>query len=151
MSVESNIENKLKEAFGEQILEVKIPREHRMFVDVPSPQVKELVNYLKQNFDLTHITTISATDVGDDIEVLYHFFCQGVTISLRALVPKTDPVIDTITPIIPGAILYEQEIQDLLGLKVKGHPDPRRLVLPEDWPEGVYPLRKDYQVEVKDS
>ena len=150
MSLESEIEEKLREEFKEKILEVKIPREHRIFVNVPSPQVKELVKYLKQNFDLTHITTISATDVGDDIELLYHFFCQGVTLSLRAFVPKENPVIDTITPIIPGAILYEREIQDLLGLKVKGHPDPRRLVLPEDWPEGVYPLRKDYQVEVKE-
>jgi membrane-bound hydrogenase subunit beta len=149
--LESEIEEKLRGEFKEKILEVEIPREHRMFVSVPSPQVKELVNYLKQEFDLAHITTITATDVGEDIEILYHFFCQGVAISLRTSVPKANPVIDTITPIIPGAILYEREIQDLLGLKVKDHPDPRRLILPEDWPEGVYPLRKDYQVEVKES
>jgi Ni,Fe-hydrogenase III component G len=66
---------------------------------------------------------------------------------LGTFVPKANPVIDTITPIIPGAILYEREIQDLLGLKVKDHPDPRRLVLPDDWEEGVYPLRKDYKVK----
>jgi len=149
MSLESEIEEKLREEFKEKILEVKIPGEHRIFVSVPSPQVKELVNYLRQNFGLTHITTISAIDIGDDIEVLYHFFCRGVTIRLRTLVPKTEPVIDTITPIILGAILCEREIQDLLGLKVKDHPDPRRLVLPEDWPEGVYPLRRDYQVGFK--
>ena len=146
MSVESDIQDKLKEAFGEQILELKIPRERRMFVRVPLPRVRETIGYLKQNFDMTHITTITAIDVGEDIEVLYHFFCQGVALSLRTSVPKANPVIDTITPIIPGAILYEREIQDLLGLKVKEHPDPRRLILPEDWPEGVYPLRKDYKV-----
>jgi Ni,Fe-hydrogenase III component G len=151
MSVESDIQNKLKEAFGEQIIEVRIPRERRMFVQVPLPQVGEVVGYLKQNLGMTHITTITAIDVGDDIEILYHFFCQGVTLSLKTSVPKGNPVIDTITPIMPGAILYEREIQDLLGLKVKDHPDPRRLILPEDWPEGVYPLRKDYQAEVKES
>lgn len=150
MSVESDIQSKLKEAFGEQILEVKIPREHRMFVQVPLPRVKEVIEYLKQNFDMDYITTITAIDVGEDIEVLYHFFCKGVALSLRTFVPKANPVIDTITQIIPGAILYEREIQDLLGLKVKDHPDPRRLILPEDWPEGVYPLRKDYQVEGKE-
>jgi Ni,Fe-hydrogenase III component G len=73
-----------------------------------------------------------------------------VTLSLRTSVAKANPVLDTITPIIPGAILYEREIQDLLGLKVKGHPDPRRLVLPEGWPEGVYPLRKEYKVKVEE-
>ena len=147
MSVESDIQNKLKEAFGEQILELKIPRARRIFVQVPLPRVKEVIKYLKQNLGMTHITTITAIDVGEDIEVLYHFFCQGVTLSLRTFVPKANPVIDTITPIMPGAILYEREIQDLLGLKVKDHPDPRRLILPEDWEEGVYPLRKDYEVK----
>jgi len=147
MSVESDIQNKLKEAFAEQITEVKIPRERRMFVQVPLPLVKQVIEYLKQDLGMSHITTITAIDVGEDIEVLYHFFCQGLTLSLRTFVPKANPVIDTITPIMPGAILYEREIQGLLGLKVKEHPDPRRLVLPEDWEEGVYPLRKDYKVK----
>ena len=150
MSVENDIQDKLKEAFGKQILELKIPREHRMFVQVPLPQLKAVIEYLKQNFDMTHITAITATDVGENIEILYHFFCQGVTVSLSTFVPKADPVIDTITDIMPGATLYEREIQELLGVKVKDHPDPRRLLLPDDWEEGVYPLRKDYQVEVKE-
>jgi len=47
--------------------------------------------------------------------------------------------------VIPGSILYERELQDLMGFRVKDHPDPRRFNLPEDWPEGVYPLRKDYK------
>ena len=150
MSVASDVESKLKKAFGEQILEVRIPRERRIFARIPLPKIKEVINYLKQSFGMMHITAITAIDVGDDIEVLYHFFCQGVTISLSTLVPKANPVLDTITPIMPGAILYEREIQDLLGLKVKDHPDPRRLILPDDWEEGVYPLRKDYKVEVKE-
>ena len=150
MSVENDIQNKLKETFGKQILDLKIPREHRLFVQVPLPQLKAVIVYLKQNFDMTHITAITATDVGENIEILYHFFSQGVTISLSTFVPKADPVIDTITDIMPGATLYEREIQELLGVKVKDHPDPRRLLLPDDWEEGVYPLRKDYQVEVKE-
>ena len=147
MSTQNDIQNKLKETFGEKILEVRTPREGRMFVHIPLAQVKEVIEYLKQNFNMTHLTTITAIDVGENIEVLYHFFCQGVSLSLSTLVQKTNPVIDTITPIIPGAILYELEIQDLLGVKVKDHPDSRRLLLPEDWPEGVYPLRKDYKAK----
>jgi len=142
--LESEIESNLREAFKENILEVKIPRQHRMFVHVPLNRVKEIIKYLKETLSMAHLTTISASDVGEDIEVLYHLFNDGVTLSLRTLVPKDNPVIDTITDITPGAILYEREIQDLLGLKVKDHPDPRRLVLPEDWEEGVFPLRKDW-------
>jgi len=144
MSLEHEIEGKLKEAFKEKILEVKIPREHRIFVTVPLAQSKEVIKYLKENFGMTHITTITAIDVGDNIEVIYHLFSNGVSLNLRTSAPKDNPVIDTITDVLPGAILYEREIQDLLGIKVKDHPDPRRLVLPEDWPEGVYPLRKDW-------
>jgi len=118
-----------------------------MFIKILPPQVKEVIQYLKQEFGMTHLTTITASDVVDDIEVIYHFFCQGVTLSLKTLVPKANPIIDTITPIIGGAILYEREIQDLLGLKVKDHPSPRRLILPEEWDEGVYPLRKEYEVK----
>ena len=144
MSLEHEIEGKLKEAFKDKILEVKIPREHRIFVSVPLAQSKEVIKYLKENFGMTHITTITAIDVGDNIEVIYHLFSNGVSLNLRTSAPKDNPVIDTITDVLPGAILYEREIQDLLGIKVKDHPDPRRLVLPEDWPEGVYPLRKDW-------
>lgn len=147
MPVESEIQGKLEEAFGKLGIEIDVPREHRAFVQVPAGQLKEVVEYLKQSLDMTHISTITAVDVGDDIEVLYHFFCQGVAVTLKTSVPKADPVVDTITPIIPGAVLYEREIQDLLGLKVKDHPDPRRLVLPEDWEEGVYPLRQDYEIK----
>jgi len=150
MSAENDIQNKIEEAFGKQILDLKIPRELRMFVQVPSSQIKAVIKLLKKNFDMTHISTITAIDVGENIEILYHFFCHGVTLSLRTFFPKSDPVIDTITDIMPGATLYEREIQDLLGVKIKDHPDPRRLILPDDWEEGVYPLRKDYQVEVKE-
>ncbi len=147
MAIENEIQDKLQEAFGKEIIDLKIPREHRIFVQVPLAQVKEVIKYLQQNFDMTHITTITAIDVGENIEILYHFFCHDVSLTLRSFAPKANPVIDTITPLMPAAVLYEREIQDLLGLKVKGHPDPRRLILPEDWEEGVYPLRKDYQVK----
>ena len=49
MSAESDIQDKLKEVFGEQISELKTTRERRMFVKVPLPLVKEVINYLKQN------------------------------------------------------------------------------------------------------
>ena len=62
--------------------------------------------------------------------------------------PATTPVYPSVTPLVPAAHWYEREVQDLLGLEPEGHPDPRRLVLHDDWPDGVYPLRKDFDPAV---
>jgi len=66
---------------------------------------------------------------------------------LKVEVPVKQPVLPTITPIVPGAILYEREVHELLGVVFSGHPNLSPLILPEDWPEGVYPLRKEWTHE----
>ena len=65
-------------------------------------------------------------------------------ICLRADVSENDAEVESITPWVAGANWSERECQDLMGVKAKGHPDPRRLIVADDWPEGVYPLRKDF-------
>lgn len=70
-------------------------------------------------------------------------------ICLRADVSENGAEVASITPWVEGANWSERECQDLLGVKAKGHPDPRRLVLSDDWPEGVYPLRKDFPFDAK--
>jgi formate hydrogenlyase subunit 5 len=55
--------------------------------------------------------------------------------------------IPTIADIIPGAGWAEREVRDMIGVEPIGHPDPRRLVLPDDWPDNVHPLRKDFKVD----
>lgn len=147
MSLEHDIEGKLKEIFKDSILETTIPREHRLWVKVPVSKFRDIIRYLKDNFGFTHITTITAIDAGEEIEIIYHLFSQGVTLNLKTAIPMATAEIETITDILPGATLYEREAQDLMGVKFKNHPDPRRLVLPDDWPEGVYPLRKSYSTK----
>lgn len=146
MEVEKEIKEDLLKTFKEYLLDIKIPRPHRVFIDVKKEQLKEVLLYLRDKYGITHMSTISAVDANENIEILYHLFKDGVGISLRIYTPKNDPNIDTVTDIIPGAVLYEREIQDLMGVIVRNHPDPKRLVLPEDWPEGIYPLRKDWNV-----
>jgi len=70
-------------------------------------------------------------------------------ICLRADVSENGAEVESITPWVAGANWSERECQDLLGVKAKGHPDPRRLVLSDDWPEGVHPLRKDFPYDAK--
>ncbi|MCK4434684.1 NADH-quinone oxidoreductase subunit C, partial [Candidatus Bathyarchaeota archaeon] len=62
-------------------------------------------------------------------------------------VPKNNPNVPTVTDLIPGAILYEREVHDLLGVNFEGHPDLSPLLLPEEWPQNLYPLRKEHNLE----
>lgn len=66
-------------------------------------------------------------------------------VTLRVRVPGSDAVVDSLTPVWPGAGWLEREIFDLMGVRFNGHPDLRRILLPEDW-EG-HPLRRDFPVE----
>ena len=66
-------------------------------------------------------------------------------ITLRVRLAGSDPVVDSLFPVWVGANWLEREIFDLFGIRFTGHPDLRRVLLPEDW-EG-HPLRRDYPVE----
>lgn len=69
-------------------------------------------------------------------------------LTVETAVDPATAAFPSITPLVPAAHWYEREVQDLLGLTPVGHPDPRRLVLHDDWPDGVYPLRKDFDPTV---
>lgn len=79
--------------------------------------------------------------------VIYSLLSMGrkERIRLKVLVESLDPVVETITSVWPSANYYEREIFDLFGVRFGGHPNMRRIMMPEDW-EG-HPLRKDYPVE----
>ena len=87
--------------------------------------------------------------LASEIELLYIFSVfygqkfgeYMVTIGVR--LPKSDLSIPTITDLIPGALFSEREKQEFFGITVTGIPDGRRLFLPDDFPQGVYPWRKD--------
>lgn len=77
-------------------------------------------------------------------EVVYHLYSieHGHMVRIKAPVSESDCSIDSVTPVWTGADWHERECFDMYGIEFKGHPDLRRILMPEDW-EG-YPLRKDY-------
>jgi Ni,Fe-hydrogenase III component G len=98
---------------------------------------------------LGYLAAITGLDLGADagqLEVLYHFCTGPVTITLRARLPREDgkAAVPTLSSIIPSAEPFERELSEMLGISVVGLPNPDRLYLPDDWPEGDYPLRKDF-------
>ena len=79
--------------------------------------------------------------------VIYHILSMALKdrVRLVAQVDSIDPSIDSITPVWPAANFYEREVWDLFGVRFHGHPNLRRIMMPDEW-EG-YPMRKDYPVE----
>lgn len=136
----------LKAELGKAVLEVRRPRAGRTFVKVEREALKRAVALLV-NAGFKHLTTLTGLDLGKELGVVYHLNREGRLLSLTVTVPIEKPVLPTITDIVPGATLYEREVHDLLGVVFEGHPSLSRLVLPENWPEGLYPLRKKYSVE----
>jgi len=123
-------------------IQSKTPR--RVFVSIPRAELTKTVNIIASELGVQHLSTITALDTGTVFEVLYHFLVDGIVVTVRTSCPRDDPTVDSIINIFPGAVLYEREIHDVLGVVPTGHPDLRRLVLPEDW-VGGYPLRKDWK------
>ena len=86
-------------------------------------------------------------DKGEAFELLYHFANAHTCLTVRTEIPRSAPRVPSVTPIIPGAVLYEREIQDMFGIVVEGLSDPRPLIVPDDWPPENYPLRKDWKFD----
>ena len=133
----------LKNNLADEIVELKVPRPRKAYVFLKPECHRDAVSLLLKNVDDTMLSTISGVDLGNEIELNYHMACDG-TVTLKNKVPREKPVTQTITDILPGANLYEREVFDLLGVVFEGHPNLKRLLLPETWPQGNYPLRRDW-------
>ena len=140
--VKNAIEQNLAGKFSDLKTDVR-----RVFITVQPQDLLDACKVVKEKLGILHISTISGRDTTTHIEVNYHFARPGVVVTVKVLTDRQSPAVRTITELFPGAILYEREVHDILGVKFEGHPDPRRLVLPDDWPAGVYPLRKDWKYD----
>jgi NADH-quinone oxidoreductase subunit C len=80
-------------------------------------------------------------------QLSYHILSHKLKerVRLRAMVGSDDPAVDSATDVWPGANYYEREVFDLFGVRFEGHPNLRRILMPDDWTG--HPLRKDYPVE----
>jgi len=131
---------KLKEHLKEAFIEAVSPREGRLTVEVSKESILRAAEYLCREYD-ARLVTISATDLGLDIQLLYHLSVPKLLVNLKTIVPKEDLRIASLTPSIFGANWIEREIHDLFGVEFEGHPDPRRLILSYEWPKDNMPLK----------
>jgi len=133
-----------KELAGDLPLECDRPRPNRVYFNVSKQNARELARVLFEDFG-ARFATATGSDVGEELEVVYHFVhdAVGLVVNMRVRTPKGDPVMPSVTPVVPAAEWIEREMNDLVGIVFEGHPDPRRLILADDWPDGVHPLRRE--------
>lgn len=128
-----------------KVEKVNIVRDRRVFAEIPVTELVAAVQSLKE-YGMINIGAITGLDLGDRFEVMYHLYNNdGVLLTLKVFIPRENPLVPTLTDIFPGVFMYERELMDLFGIMVDGIPHNRRYPLPEDWPEGEYPLRKDWK------
>ncbi|MCB2155886.1 NADH-quinone oxidoreductase subunit C [bacterium] len=144
------LQNKLRERFGEKIVEIIEDRGELTLV-VERSAVKEVARVLHDDVDfqlnyLSHVTAVDYMALGRDVrfDVVYHMVSvpQGHRLRMRAAVPEDDPTIDSVCEVWKAANFHERETFDMFGIIFQGHPDLRRILMADDW-EG-HPLRKDF-------
>jgi Ni,Fe-hydrogenase III component G len=142
---ETRVIDEIKERLGDKVTRVDHPLANRAFIYVEAEDVPEAARVIFEDMK-GRFATATGLDSRDYIEVLYHFPFdkQDVVVTVKTKVAKPFPEIASISPIIPAAQWIEREMHDLLGIEFKGHPDMRRLILADDWPEGVHPLSREY-------
>jgi Ni,Fe-hydrogenase III large subunit/Ni,Fe-hydrogenase III component G len=122
-------------------------------VEVRAGDLREAASFVHAGLDARFVIS-AGTDCrpkGEGFRV-DHIFSQDLRktwVVLRTYAPADAPSVPSITPVVPAAGWAEREFQDLLGIQAEGHPDPRRLVLPDDWPEALHPLRRDVPYDVR--
>jgi len=120
-----------------------------VWMTIDNSVYKKAVKHLFTFDEYPHFAVSSGYDKDKTIDIIHHFSLfhgeRGRELSLNMTVslPKSKPEIETITDLIPGALIAEQEKQEMLGIKVKGIPKDKRAFISHDFPKGVYPWRKD--------
>lgn len=133
------------EEIKNRLIGIERTKDNRIYLACESENACEVNRFLFKDLGLRFVI---ATGVDSDncFEILYHFADDetGTFVTLKAFIrDRENPAIESIAPFLPGAEWIEREIHDLFGIDFKNHPNLRRLILADDWPQGVYPLRKE--------
>ena len=127
--------------------EVSRPRPDRLDVNVKA--IKELLPIIVglRVKRLGYLSAIVGMDLGpetNEMEVLYYFCPESAVIALRVRVPRQNPTLPSLCEIIPSAEVFERELREMFGIEITGLHTTEHLYLPDDWPDGAYPQRRDF-------
>jgi NADH-quinone oxidoreductase subunit C len=144
----NEIHEKLKARFGDDVGPLSEPKIDVHAV-VKSDRIVDVCRFLKgeRGLDFDFLEDLTAVDQPkkSQIEVVYHLvsYKHRHVFKLKVELDRASPVVSTVEGVWKTANWFEREVYDLFGVTFTGHPDLRRIMLPDDWVG--HPLRKDYQ------
>ncbi len=142
-----DIVKEIQQAVGKWIKSVTIKNSQRVYIQIDPAGIREVAKYLWEDRGGRYVIA-TTVDNRTNFEVIHHFSLDregGAMVSVRSVLNRDKPSMPSLAPLIKAANWIEREMNELMGVEFEGHPDMRRLVLSsEHWPEGVYPLRKDF-------
>ena len=145
---QEELNNKLSE-IKEKLLAFEQPLDDRIIISCEAENAYSINQFLLEDIGARFVI-ITGIDANDCFELLYHYSYDqtGCVITIKTFIrDRKQPQVESITPLLPAAEWIERETHDLLGIDFKNHPNLKRLILADDWPEGVYPLRKEAKNE----
>jgi membrane-bound hydrogenase subunit beta len=151
MSDTEKIKNELESKFSYLKDQVKLQRERRLWAEVPRDKFFEVFDWAVMKAGFSILGTITGLDEGTGIGLLYFVAApDGKVLGLKTKIAKDGGRMKSITGYFPSGAIYEREIIDLLGAEFEGLPQGLSYPLPDGWPKGQYPLRKDWDASVLD-
>jgi len=158
---EKGISDKIVEKFGDKA-EVAFVKKDRVGINVSRENVHDVAEFIRDGLNYDHVESVSGVDYPQDneIAVVYHIGSysdpslarQILVLSTRAQreenpIPGNDATrLPTLRDVFYSVEFHEREIFEMFGVYFEGHPDNRRLLLPEDWAD-LPPLRKDFAIK----
>lgn len=133
----------IRERFGDRV-NIYERSVERAYVEVAREDIREIAEYIFRDMG-ARFATATGSDTRRGFEIIYHFAFDksNLFVSLRVIVPKDEPWVDSITPIITGAKWIEREMWEMIGIEFPGHPKMERLLSAADRPEGFHPYRRN--------
>jgi NADH-quinone oxidoreductase subunit C len=137
------------EAFDAEAIQTGRHDFGELTLEIAPAKIASVCGFLKYDQSFVRLSTVTAVDRYPSeprFEVVYHLHSieRNERLRLKCRLAGSEPEIESVTSVWRGASWYEREVFDLFGVRFIGHPDLRRIMMPDDW-EG-HPLRKDYPV-----
>ena len=158
---EKNISDKIIEKFGDKV-EVGFVKEDRIRINVGKENVHDVAEFIRDGLNYDHVESVSGVDYPQDneIEVVYHIgsysdssLARQILVLATRAQRETNPIpgndatkLPTLRDVFYSVEFHEREVFEMFGVFFEGHPDNRRLLLPEDWAD-LPPLRKDFAIK----
>ena len=138
----------IRERFADAVIDADRMSLREHLVVVPAARLPEVAGAIPREWGgaLIAAFALDEREPHGRFRLHYQFSMapEDAVLTLIAAVPGEAPAFPSVTPAVPAAHWLEREMRDLLGVIPEGHPDPRPLVAHDGWPEGAYPLRKDF-------